>query len=110
MDINKMNVGNGNYYNNNCYSWSPSLEDIFEDFTKDWSTIVIVMIRVVNLNKILISSDLKSKDTWEVVIVMTRVVNLDKILISYDLKSIDRWEVQTENHVDKLDFKWAFNL
>ena len=35
MDINKMNVGNGNYYNNNCYSWSPSLEDIFEDFTKD---------------------------------------------------------------------------
>ena len=55
-------------------------------------------------NKILISYDLKSKDRWEVVIVMVRVVNLNKILISYDLKIKDKWKVQTENHVDKLDF------
>ena len=28
----------------------------------------------------------------------------NKILISYDLKIKDKWKVQTENHVDKLDF------
>ena len=28
----------------------------------------------------------------------------NKIMISYDLKIKDKWKVQTENHVDKLDF------